>query len=71
MSKITDMKKQTLTQTIHSHRTGWIGVWDALVSAITRKPRAVFPCDYIFTIWADRPVEISACRVDKADEQNN
>lgn len=35
---------------ITAHRTGWPGVWDALKSAITRKPRRT----------ADHPYTVSA-----------
>lgn len=31
--------KHSMSQTIQANRTGWCGVWDALVAAITRRPR--------------------------------
>ena len=32
-----------IAQVIDVHRTGWLGVWDALVAAITRNPRLTSP----------------------------
>lgn len=32
-------------------RTGWIAVWDALVSAITRQPLKTVPTDIAMSVW--------------------
>jgi hypothetical protein len=34
------------------HRAGWLGAWDALVSAMTRKPRFTFAQPVVISWWA-------------------
>lgn len=38
-------------QTIQAHRTGWSGVWDALVAAIRNKPRLTVPTPITLALW--------------------
>ncbi len=48
-------ERKVLTCTIAAHRIGWLGVWDALVAAITQRPRLSVPTSYEFSVWAKVP----------------
>lgn len=44
-------RQVTCCQTIHAHRKGWLGAWDALIAAITRRPRLQVPRNVMFSVW--------------------
>ena len=50
--------KHALTQKVPCVRKGWAGVWDALVAAVTGKPRAYFLEDVTFSVWATGDVKL-------------
>jgi hypothetical protein len=37
--------------TVQVHRTGWRGVYDAIVAAVTRTPRRTAPVEYFASAW--------------------
>jgi hypothetical protein len=45
-------RQYSIQQSIQAHRTGWLGAWDALVSAITGKPRFTFTQPITISWWA-------------------
>ena len=56
---------------IKAHRTGWRGVWDALVAAILRRDRLSVPMDVSFSIYVKEPkdsVYIWAGQMEYRDE---
>ena len=62
-----DFKQYAVTQDVDCVRTGWIGVWDAIVSALTRNPRLTISKKMTFSIYADKPVRLVAAQ---AEEHN-
>jgi len=52
-----EWKKLSECKLIPSYRTGWIGVFDALKSAITREPRITFDQNYTFSVWVKSECE--------------
>lgn len=52
-------KQYTLTQTIDMHRDGWLGAWDALVAAITKRPRFAVAQPVTLSFWAKGEPEFS------------
>lgn len=56
---MSEWKQYSLVQSMPMHRSGWIGAWDALVAAITRKPRASFPTDVTISFYAKASSETS------------
>ena len=55
---MSDWKAYSVQQEIPCVRPGWAGVWDAVVSAATGKPRAATLESYTFSVWATQPVEL-------------
>lgn len=49
---MTKWKQYQIKQEMYRHRTGWAGVWDALVSAITGRERHSFPHPVTITFYA-------------------
>jgi len=45
-------KQYTIQQTMPMGRTGWLGVWDSLVSAVTGKPRLITDQPVTLSFWA-------------------
>ena len=45
-------KQYSIQQNVKVHRAGWLGVWDALISAATRKPRYAFTMPITISWWA-------------------
>jgi hypothetical protein len=54
-----EWKQYSLVQSMPMHRNGWLGAWDALVAAITRKPRASFTTDVTVSFYAKASSETS------------
>ena len=50
-----------------AYRDGLAGVWDAIVSALTGRPRVTVPQAFTFSIWVkgDKAVELHAAHVEK------
>ena len=46
-----EWKAVVSSATIEAHRTGWRGVWDAVVSAVTRQPRLTVPVELTLSAW--------------------
>lgn len=47
-----EWKQYHIQQHMELQRTGWPGVWDALVSAVTRKPRITITEPVTISFWA-------------------
>jgi hypothetical protein len=45
--------------TMPFRRDGWLGVWDALVSAITGKPRLLIEKPVTISFWAKHGADVS------------
>jgi hypothetical protein len=60
-------KQYAVTQRIDANRNGWPGVWDALKSAITNKPRFTVSTPVTLSFWAkaadDTKVEYNIAQV--------
>jgi hypothetical protein len=56
-------KQYTVQQTTLMGRTGWLGAWDALVSAITGKPRHVIMQPITLSFWAKAGADVSFTQV--------
>ena len=39
-------------------RQGWAGVWDAIVSVVTRSPRRTVPTDVHMSVWVKGPKDV-------------
>lgn len=52
------MKIEQQTET-YTYRTGWLGVWDSLIAAVTRRGRRVelLPATLSFWIKSAKPIE--------------
>jgi len=53
--------RQVVThQVLEVHRTGWRGVWDALVAACSGRPRLTVPQAFEFSVWVrgEEPVRL-------------
>ena len=48
---MSEWKQHVVQQTVEGVRTGWPGVWDALVSAVTGKPIRTFARPVTVTFW--------------------
>jgi hypothetical protein len=46
------------------HRTGWLGAWDAILAAITKKPRLTVNEPVTFSVWVktDQVVNLEIAR---------
>ena len=49
---MSEWKQYHIQQQMELQRTGWIGAWDALVSAVTRKPRIAITQPVTISFWA-------------------
>lgn len=56
------------TEVIQAHRTGWRGALDALVSAVTGRPRLAIPAKVTIRFYAENPVTISVFQVGPRDD---
>lgn len=52
---MTEWKHYVWDMTVPAHRTGWLGVWDALMAAITRKPRITYSHAYTCSAFIKYP----------------
>ena len=52
-------KQVVLTQTIQAHRTGWLGVWDALVAAVTGDKRVTVNVPVTLSVYAKPSENVS------------
>jgi len=62
-----DWKRYTLTQNVDCVRDGWRGVWDAVVAAVTNRPRRVNARPMTFSVYADKPVHLKMTQVELGD----
>ena len=53
----------SVQQTIEAPRDGWLGVWDAIKSAITNKPRFAVARDVTISFWAKGEPNFSLTQV--------
>lgn len=69
---MSEWKQLTQMGEMQLHRNGWWGVWDALVSAITNKPRITVNQPVTFSAWVkcDKEVrlEIAQGQVETGEE---
>ena len=56
---MTDWKQYHLQQNMTMHRDGWVGVWDALVSAVTRRPQHTITQPVTISFWAKHNAEVN------------
>jgi len=56
---VSEWKQYSLTQTVPMVRDGWAGLWDALVSVVTRQPRATFLQPVTISFWAKHNADVS------------
>jgi hypothetical protein len=57
MSEWQQVVRTTYAETV---RHGWVGVWDAFVSVVTKKPRATLIKPITFSIWVKSGQEFKA-----------
>lgn len=60
---MTEWKRYEVSHTIHAHRTGWRGAGDAIVSAITGRPRLAVPIKVKVTWHATKPLDVSVIQI--------
>ncbi len=64
--------RRIASTSIHpGYRTGWPGVWDSLVSAITRRPRATVPTVYTVSAFIKGPQEVMVVLSGTQVEENH
>lgn len=61
-------RKHTLTQTIQANREGWIGAWDAIVAAVTKRPRLSVAREITISIYATETVEITCIQAETGEK---
>jgi hypothetical protein len=47
--------QHVVTQMVEMHRSGWLGAWDAFVSALLRKPRLSVAQPMTLSAWIKAP----------------
>lgn len=62
-TEMTEWKRYELAYTIQAHRTGWRGAFDAIVSAITGRPRVAVPTAIIVTWHSTEPLDVAVVQV--------
>jgi hypothetical protein len=61
---MSEWKQYTIQQgTMPFRRDGWLGVWDALISAITGKPRLLIEKPVTLSFWAKHNSDVSFTQV--------
>ena len=55
---MSEWKQYKIVQQAEFHRTGWLGVWDALVSAMTGKPRYSIASPVTVSFYAKSNTEV-------------
>jgi hypothetical protein len=61
---LTEWKQYTIQSgTSFFRRDGWLGVWDALVSAVTGKPRLLVEKPVTLSFWAKHNADVSFTQV--------
>lgn len=61
---MSEWKQYTIQQgTMPFRRDGWLGVWDALVSAVTGRPRLLIEKPVTLTFWAKHSADVSFTQV--------
>ena len=52
-------------------RGGWLGVWDAIVSAVTGQPRLLIEKPITISFWAKHNSDVSFTQVQAEYKENN
>lgn len=60
---MSEWKQYSMQQNVQMQRDGWIGVWDALVSAITRRPRTTITQPITIYFWAKHKADVNFAHV--------
>lgn len=60
---MSEWKQYNMQQNVQMQRDGWIGVWDALVSAITRRPRTTITQPITISFWAKHKADVNFAHV--------
>ena len=58
MSQNSEWKMYSYQQQVEVYRSGWRGVWDALVAAITGKPRLLVVKPITISFWAKHNADV-------------
>jgi len=53
MSEQNEWKRVLVTKIVPIHRSGWLGVWDSIMSAITKDERINVPMELEFSVWTN------------------
>jgi len=64
---MSEWKQVVLTQTIQAHRKGWLGVWDALVAAVTGNERVTVNVPVTLSVYAKPSESVSLAIVQKEE----
>lgn len=56
-------KRIGAVQVAEMHREGWLGVWDAIMAAVTRRPRRTAPAEVTFSLWVKVPEGVAESSV--------
>ena len=56
--------QHVLTEMVPMHRTGWPGVWDAFVSAITRNPRLAIAKPVTHAVGGKGTAQVTGAQVE-------
>lgn len=54
---MSEWKRIIKTEIIQTHRTGWLGVWDAIKSAITKDDRLQVPRTITISFFAKSEID--------------
>lgn len=56
---MSEWKQYSMQYTGNFYREGWLGVWDAVVSAVTGKQRKTFTGPLTVSFWAKHNSDVS------------
>ena len=68
---MSEWKQYHIEQQMALQRTGWIGVWDAIVSAVTRKPRVAVTQPVTISFWAKGSGDVRVNCIQAEIEEKN
>ncbi len=68
---MSEWKHYQIQRHMELQRTGWIGVWDAIVSAVTRKPRVAVTQPVTISFWAKASGDVRFNHIQAEIEEKN
>ena len=68
---MSEWKQYHIQQHMELQRTGWPGVWDALVSAVTRQPRIAVTQPVTISFWAKGSGDVRFNHIQAEIEEKN